>query len=95
MNFWGFTPPFFGHLEEGFAAFLERSGGDSKAEYFIPYAVNELVSEGRARVRYLPTPDRWFGLTHAEDLALVRSHIRALIREGIYPEKIRAEGRAS
>jgi hypothetical protein len=95
MNFWGFTPPFFDHLEEGFAAFLERSGDDPKAEYFIPAAVNELVREGRARVRYLPTPDRWFGLTYAEDLPLVRSHIRALVREGVYPEKIREGERSS
>jgi hypothetical protein len=95
MNFWGFIPPFFGHLENGFAAFLKRSGGDSLAEYFIPNAVNELVREGRARVKYLPTPDRWFGLTYSEDLPLVRSHILALIRDGVYPERIRARGRLS
>ena len=95
MNFWGFTPPFFDHLEKGFAAFLERCAGDSGGEYFIPFAVNDLVREGLARVRYLPTPDRWFGLTYAEDLPLVRSNIRLLIREGVFPEKIRAGGRSS
>lgn len=95
MNFWGFTPPFFGRLEKGFAGFLKRSGGDSQAEFFIPTVVNDLIREGRVRVKCLPTPDRWFGLTHAEDLPLVRSHIQALIRAGVYPEKIRAGERTS
>jgi hypothetical protein len=95
MNFWGFAPSLFAYLEKGFAEFLERSGRDPKAEYFIPFAVNELVRAGRVRVKYLPTADRWFGLTFPEDMPLVRSHIGELIREGVYPEKIRAEGRGS
>ena len=31
MNFWGFTPTMFLHLDKGFAEFLERSGGDPQA----------------------------------------------------------------
>ncbi len=89
MNFWGFTPSLFGHLEKGFAGFLERSGWDPRAEYFIPFAVNELIRAGLIRVKHLPTADRWFGLTYPEDQPLVRSHIRELIREGVYPEKLR------
>jgi hypothetical protein len=95
MNFWGFTPSLFTYLEKGFAEFLVRSGRDVKAEYFIPFAVNELIRAGRVRVKYLPTADRWFGLTFPEDMPLVRSHIRGLIREGVYPEKIRGKGRTS
>jgi len=92
MNFWGFTPSIFGHLERGFANFLERSGGDAEAEYFIPLAVNELLRAGKIRVRHIPTGDRWFGLTYPQDLPLVRAHIRELIKAGFYPEKIRVEG---
>lgn len=94
MNFWGFTPAIFGHLNRGFAAFLERSGRNPEAEYFIPLAINELLHSGKIRVKYIPTADRWFGLTYPEDLPLVRSHIRELIREGVYPERIRTEGRS-
>jgi len=95
MNFWGFTPTIFGHLDKGFADFLERPGRSHEAEYFIPFAVNELLRAGKIRVKHIPTGDRWFGLTYCEDLPRVRSHVRELIREGIYPERIRAEGRSS
>ena len=90
MNFWGFTPTIFGHLDKGFTAFLEHTGRSPEAEYFIPFAVNELLRAGKIRVKYIPTGDRWFGLTYPEDLPRVRSHVRELIREGIYPERIRA-----
>jgi len=30
----------------------------------------------------------WFGLTHAEDRALVRERIRDLIAQSIYPERL-------
>jgi hypothetical protein len=95
MNFWGFTPSIFGHLDKGFAAFLERPGRGPEAEYFIPLAVNELLRAGKIRVKHIPTGDRWFGLTYPEDLPRVRSHVQELIRGGIYPERIRAEGRSS
>jgi len=95
MNFWGFTPSIFGHLDKGFADFLERPGRGPEAEYFIPFAVNELLRAGKIRVKHIPTGDRWFGLTYPEDLPRVRSHVQELIREGIYPERIRAEGRSS
>ena len=95
MNFWGFTPTIFGHLDKGFADFLERPGRGPEAEYFIPFAVNELLRAGKIRVKHIPTADRWFGLTYPEDLPRVRAHVQDLIREGIYPERIRAEGRSS
>jgi len=95
MNFWGFTPSIFGHLEAGFVTFVERSGGGEEDEYLIPRAVNELLGAGKIRVKYIPTVDRWFGLTHREDLPLVRAYVRDLIKEGLYPERIRTRGRAS
>ncbi len=89
MNLWGFQPSFFDHLDRGFAAFLESSGREIDSEYFIPFAVNELIRTGKARVRYLPTAERWFGVTYPQDLASARSRIQEMIRKGLYPEKIR------
>ena len=89
MNFWGFAPTLFGHLEQGFGQFLERHGQNSEAEYFIPFAVNELVRTGKARVKYIPTTEKWFGVTYPEDIPQVRSRILELIGEGVYPDKIR------
>jgi hypothetical protein len=89
MNFWGFTESLFGHLEKGFAEFLKGSGQNADAEYFIPSAVNELLRTQQVRVKYIPTAEKWFGVTYPDDVPHVRSRIRELIREGVYPEKIR------
>jgi len=33
MNFWGFTPPFFNHLEAGFLEFIKTNASSPKAEF--------------------------------------------------------------
>ncbi|MBO4528023.1 MAG: hypothetical protein J5743_10375, partial [Victivallales bacterium] len=48
MNFWGFTPAIFGHLESQFAEFWAKSSHDPKAEYFIPTVVDTLIQRGNA-----------------------------------------------
>jgi len=87
MNMWGFRPSLLPALEGYFRAFLERLGGDPKAEFFLPAAVDALIQEGRAAVKVLPTPDRWFGITYREDQAVVQDEIRALVEAGHYPRK--------
>jgi hypothetical protein len=88
MNMWGFTPALFAHLREQFAGFLKKNGQDEKSEFYIPAAVNALVSAGLARVKVLSTTDSWFGVTYREDRPRVIKNIRALITRGDYPEKL-------
>jgi dTDP-glucose pyrophosphorylase len=88
MNCWGFTPAVFPALRAKFAAFLERSGPDVKAEFFISSVVNELVMSGQARVKLLRTSDPWFGVTYKEDRPRVVESIRRLIDKGDYPERL-------
>ncbi len=88
MNFWGFTPAIFPALRAQFAAFLERSGRNEKAEFYIPSVVNELVNSGQARVRLLRTGAPWFGITYREDRPRVIESIRHLVARGEYPEKL-------
>ncbi|HWQ11112.1 MAG TPA: NTP transferase domain-containing protein [Holophaga sp.] len=88
MNFWGFQPSLFAHLQERFARFLAERGQDPKAEFFIPTVVDELIREGRATVRVLDTPDRWFGVTYREDKDAVVARIRALVEAGEYPRSL-------
>jgi NDP-sugar pyrophosphorylase family protein len=95
LNFWGFRPTIFSHLEKGFADFLERSGSDPQAEYFVPTAVNELLRTETVRVKHIPTAEPWFGITYPDDLGRARAHIRELIRKGIFPPAIRTEGSGS
>jgi hypothetical protein len=88
MNFWGFRPSIFDHLKERFARFLAAQGQDSKAEFYIPTAVDELIREGCATVRVLETPDRWFGVTYREDTHSVVGRIQELIQAGEYPQSL-------
>lgn len=93
MNMWGFTPSIFGHLERGFARFLEERGGEEEAEFMIPTLVNGLVAAGRTKVRVLRSSDAWFGVTYREDRDRVRRQIRKLVRGGAYPERLWGESR--
>ncbi len=88
LNIWGFTPSIFPSLKEGFKDFLKKNIASPKAEYFLPSAVNDLVKEGKARVRIMESPDPWFGITYREDKPFVVESIRKLVREGIYPEQL-------
>jgi hypothetical protein len=89
MNFWGFTPGLFGELESRFPAFLRASAANIlKAEFLIPEVVGSLVREGKARVRVLPTGERWFGVTYPEDRPRVQAAIREIIARGVYPENL-------
>jgi len=85
MNYWGFTPRIFGQLKGVFRNFLERSGGDLKAESYVPMAVGELVATEEARVKVLRSRDPWFGVTYREDRPRVVESIRRLIDAGAYP----------
>jgi len=88
MNFWGFTPSFFGFLKTGFDAFLRKNARDLKAEFFIPTVVNEMIKSSMATVKVLNCGERWFGMTYKEDREIVVKSIRKLIKGGGYPEKL-------
>ncbi len=89
MNMWGFTPSLFNELGQHFQAFLSRNAADlSKVEFYLPNVVNELLEEGKARVKVLPTDEKWFGVTHPDDRAAVQAALRRLIQQGYYPPKL-------
>jgi choline kinase len=85
MNFWGFTPSFFSHLESGFLEFIRSNADSPKAEFYIPTVVNDLLHRKAASVKILNCSDQWFGMTYREDRELVISRIRELVERGIYP----------
>jgi len=86
MNFWGFTTGLFRELEARFPEFLRSRAADIvKAEFLIPEVVGALVREGRARVKVLPTAERWFGVTYPEDRPVFKAAILEHIEAGVYP----------
>ncbi len=89
MNMWGFTPSIFSELAARFPVFLEKQAGSLlKAEFFLPTIVNELLQEGKARVKVLPTSEKWFGITNPQDRPQVQRAIRDLVERGFYPEDL-------
>jgi UTP-glucose-1-phosphate uridylyltransferase len=88
MNCWGFSPGLFDGLRRQFGEFLDGNEGSLKAEFYLPTAINALIRDGQARVKVLPTPCHWFGVTYREDRPVVIESIRALVRAGEYPERL-------
>jgi NDP-sugar pyrophosphorylase family protein len=92
MNIWGFAWSIFSELEIRFPRFLEQNAANIlKAEFFIPEVVGSLVREKKARVKILPTKEKWFGVTYPEDRPWVQAVIRGLIQKGLYPESLWSE----
>lgn len=88
MNFWGFTPSLFNHLEIMFTEFLSKRGSELKSEFYIPFVVDELIQKGMAKVEVLTSKDSWFGVTYPEDKESVVKSVRELIESGKYPQKL-------
>ncbi len=88
MNLWGFTPDLFAALEARFPRWLERHLTNPKAEWYIPFVVDELIQEGGAEVEVLPTDSPWFGITYREDKPRVVASVRALVDAGEYPARL-------
>ncbi|MEI7900732.1 MAG: sugar phosphate nucleotidyltransferase [bacterium] len=88
MNLWGFTPALFSALEARFPLWLKVHAEDPKAEWYIPFVVDEMVGEGAAEVEVLPTESAWFGVTYREDKPQVVAAIHALVDSGEYPVKL-------
>ncbi|MCP4849055.1 MAG: nucleotidyltransferase [Verrucomicrobiaceae bacterium] len=88
MNMWGFTPAVFDYLESLFVEFLEERGTEMKSEFYIPFAVDDMVSNQLAKVQVLRSSAAWFGVTYREDREHVISAIATLIENGDYPSRL-------
>ena len=88
MNFWGFTPRCFEFGGELFDAFLEVNKHNPKAEFFIPYVVNEILRSKKASVKVLTSDAQWFGVTYLEDKEIVEAAIAKLKEQGVYPTNL-------
>lgn len=88
MNCWGFTAAFLSRLDARWRAFLAAHSTSEKTEFYLPFAVNELLAAGEARVRVLPTGDSWFGVTYREDKPRVQAAFAALVAAGAYPSPL-------
>lgn len=89
MNCWGFSPNIFEYVWEGFDNFLSSAEGDPlKREYYLPFAVTELMQKGLCTVNVYASEDAWYGVTYQNDRESVKNGIFGLVEKGIYPNKL-------
>lgn len=89
MNFWAFTPDFINETEKGFANFLKSEDKDlTKAEYYLPTAVSELIEDEKCFVNVLTTNEKWIGVTYKEDKDAVKAQIASKVENKEYPDNL-------
>lgn len=88
MNCWAFGNSLLDELYSRFPAWLDANvpANPLKCEYFLPFVVNDLIKENRARVSLLNCTETWYGITYKEDLASVRAALSRMREDGIYPQ---------
>ncbi len=88
MNTWGFTPGFLKELESKFSTFMteDMPKNPEKAEFFLPFVVAELLSEGKAQAKVLHSADKWYGITYAADKPQVVAALQTMTADGCYPD---------
>lgn len=90
MNMWGFSAGMMEELKKRFPVFLQENleKNPLKCEFFLPFAVEELMQEGKAKVRVLESKDRWYGVTYQEDKGTVMQAITDFKQKGVYPREL-------
>lgn len=90
MNFMGFMPSFLEEATELFPKALDEilEKNPLKGEYFLPAIVQQMLTEGRATMKVLTSPDKWYGVTYAADKPVVVAALKKMTEDGIYPEKL-------
>ena len=90
MNAWGFSKDMLDHLEELFIDFLKTTAKENplKAEFYLPFAVNDMMAKGEAQTTVFKTNDKWYGMTYIEDKEDVVKAIADMTEKGVDPEKM-------
>ena len=91
MNCWGLTPDVFSKMNGNFKNFmnsLSTSGNPLKQEFYLPFAVEDLMKSGDLSVKVYQTDAVWYGVTYKEDKPAVMAGLRELIARGEYPAKL-------
>lgn len=90
MNFMGFMPSFLEEAKALFPRMLDEilAKNPLKGEYFLPAIVQQMLTEGRATMKVLTSPDKWYGVTYAADKPVVVAALKKMTEDGVYPEKL-------
>lgn len=85
MNMWGLQPHVVDSVIEQWAHFLVANENSDTAEFYIPSAINQIISTTNNNCHVIETSEKWFGVTYKEDKARVTDQISTLVELGTYP----------
>ena len=90
MNMWAFTSSALEALQCEFENFfdLKVPTDPMKAEFYLPSAVDAMIKAGKADVKVLRSPDKWYGVTYKEDKESVAAAMKNLKTNGTYPQEL-------
>ncbi len=90
MNAWAFPREMLDHLETRFRAFLDTTAQSNplKSEFYLPFAVNDMMADDAAETTVLRSRDRWYGMTYAADKEDVSAAIATMTEQGVYPAEM-------
>jgi UTP-glucose-1-phosphate uridylyltransferase len=88
MNFWGFTPKYFVQSGKEFEKFIDTYAANITAEFYIPFALNNLIKSKKATCEVFTSNDKWFGVTYKDDKSATIKKINRLIKQGYYPKNL-------
>ncbi len=89
MNCWCFPPQILEKLKARFVDFFKTvKDNPMKAEFFLPFAVSDMLDDKECNVEVLRTHDKWFGVTYKEDRPVVVNALDNMKKEGLYPENM-------
>ena len=84
MNVWAFPSVVFEFLEKSFVEFLNTLSDPANEEFYLPFAVDQWINQGIAKVQVREAKCRWMGVTYKEDKPRVQESIAQLVLDGIY-----------
>ena len=91
MNCWGLTPDVFAKMNLNFKSFMDglsSAPNPLKQEFYLPFAVEDLMKSGELTVKVYNTDAVWYGVTYKEDKPAVMAGLRDMIARGEYPAKL-------
>lgn len=88
MNCWAFSNSMLQELSDRFPKWLDENlpKNPEKCEYFLPFVANDMIKEGKGKIRVLNCHEAWYGVTYKEDMDSVVNAIKKMRAEGVYPE---------
>ncbi len=85
MNFWVCGTSIFDYIERSFIDFLKDEDKISTSEIYLPFIIQEMITEKGLKVPVLNSESNWFGITYAADRATAVSMLDEMTKNGDYP----------